>query len=114
VLSTAKYRRLVRAAKKRRFEIRLIYVILQSPRLNIRRVQMRVKSGGHTVPEDKIRERWNRSLNQLPWFLNECDWALLFDNSKKLRVVGRKKRGTIILDPTGRKRCAGQSRNFGS
>jgi predicted ABC-type ATPase len=100
VLSTIKYRRLVRAAKRRGFEIRLIYVILQNPEINIRRVQMRVRSGGHNVPKEKIRERWNRSLKQLPWFLNECDWALLFDNSKKLRVVGRKRRGTIFLDPT--------------
>ena len=100
VLSTAKYRRLVRAAKQRRFEIRLIYVILNSPELNIKRVQMRVRKGGHGVPQEKIRERWSRSLKQLPWFLIECDWALLFDNSKKLRVVGRKRRGTIILDPS--------------
>jgi predicted ABC-type ATPase len=47
-----------------------------------------------------ILERWSRSLKQLPWFLIEYDWALLFDNSKKLRVVGRKRRGTIILDPS--------------
>jgi predicted ABC-type ATPase len=100
VLSTAKYRRLVRAAKKRKFEIRVIYVILKSPELNIRRVQMRIRKGGHGVPPEKIRERWDRSLKQLPWFLNECDWALLFDNSKQLRVVGRKRRGTIVLDPT--------------
>jgi predicted ABC-type ATPase len=103
VLSTSKYRRLVRAAKKRKFEIRLIYVILESPDLNIKRVQMRVRKGGHAVPQKKVRERWSRSLRQLPWFLNECDWALLFDNSKKLRVVGRKTRGTITLDPTAPK-----------
>jgi predicted ABC-type ATPase len=100
VLSTAKYRRLVKVAKKRRFEIRLIYVILKSPELNIKRVQMRVRKGGHGVPQEEIRERWSRSLKQLPWFLNECDWALLFDNSKELRVVGRKRHGTVILDPT--------------
>jgi predicted ABC-type ATPase len=100
VLSTAKYRRLVKVAKKRRFEIRLIYVILKSPELDIKRVQMRVRKGGHGVPQEKIRERWSRSLKQLPWFLNECDWALLFDNSKELRVVGRKGHGTVILDPT--------------
>lgn len=100
VLSTSKYRRLVRLAKRRSFEIRLIYVILESSELNIQRVRLRVKKGGHSVPEEKIRARWTRSLRQLPWFLNQADRALLFDNSKKLRIVGRKARKTIILDPS--------------
>jgi predicted ABC-type ATPase len=100
VLSTVKYRRLVRAAKRRGFEIRLIYVILESPDLNVERVRLRVKKGGHNVPVEKIRSRWTRSLGQLPWFLDQADWALIFDNSKELRVVGRKARGTLTVDPS--------------
>jgi predicted ABC-type ATPase len=99
VLSTDKYRRLVRAAQKRGFEIRLVYEILQSPDLNVERVRTRVLKGGHGVPAGKIRERWDRSLRQLPWFLKEADWALLLDNSKELRVVGRKSSGVVMLDP---------------
>jgi predicted ABC-type ATPase len=99
VLSTGKYRRLVRAAKRRGFEIRLVYVILGSPEINIDRVKTRVKKGGHGVPAKKVRERWVRSLRQLPWFLRRADWALLLDNSKELRVIGRKEGGTVILDP---------------
>jgi predicted ABC-type ATPase len=99
VLSTDKYRRLVRAAKKRGFQIRLVYVILQSPAMNVARVQVRVKKGGHDVPSEKIEDRWHRSLRQLPWFLRQADWALLLDNSGELRVVGRKAGGIITLDP---------------
>jgi predicted ABC-type ATPase len=79
--------------------ILLIYVILETPDLNVERVQLRVRKGGHGVPAEKIRERWVRSLRQLPWFLNQADWALIFDNSRKLRIVGRKMRGTVTLDP---------------
>jgi predicted ABC-type ATPase len=100
VLSTDKYRALVLAAKERGFEIRLVYVILSNPQLNIRRVQMRVAKGGHDVPPDKIKARWERSLEQLPWFLDQADWALLFDNSDELRLVGRKAQGTVTLDPS--------------
>lgn len=99
VLSTAKYRRLVRAAKRRGFEIRLVYVILKSPDLNVERVRLRVKKGGHSVPIDKIKERWHRSLRQLTWFLQAADWALIFDNSRELRPMGRKERNTLYLDP---------------
>jgi predicted ABC-type ATPase len=100
VLSTAKYRRLVRIAKKRGFEIRLVYVVLRNPELNVKRVKMRIRKGGHGVPLEKIRKRWTASLKQLPWFLNQADWALLFDNSDELRVVGRKRGGIVTLDPS--------------
>jgi predicted ABC-type ATPase len=99
VLSTDKYRRLVRIAKKRGFEVRLVYVILQTPELNVDRVRLRVKKGGHRVPIGKIKERWTRSLRQLPWFLNQADAALIFDNSSNLRLVGRKENGAIQFDP---------------
>jgi len=99
VLSTDKYRRLVTTAKKRGFEVRLVYVILQTPELNVDRVRLRVKKGGHRVPIGKIRERWSKSLRQLPWFLNQADAALIFDNSSDLRLVGRKENGTIQFDP---------------
>jgi predicted ABC-type ATPase len=56
VLSTNKYRPLVRAAKRRGYEIRLICVILENPTLNVQRVQLRVRKGGHGVPVTKIKE----------------------------------------------------------
>ena len=100
VLSTDKYRRLVLAAKKNQFEFRLIYVVLESPDLNVERVRTRVKKGGHDVPEHKIRERWNKSIAQLPWFLERADKAVIFDNSgaSPLRI-GLKEGGRIIIDP---------------
>jgi predicted ABC-type ATPase len=56
VLSTDKYRRLVTLAKGLRFQIRLTYVILDSPQRCIERVRFRVTKGGHAVPVDKIVE----------------------------------------------------------
>jgi predicted ABC-type ATPase len=100
VLSTDKYRRLVLAAKAKQFEFRLIYVLLESPDLNVERVRIRVEKGGHDVPETKIRERWNKSLQQLPWFLEQADRAFLFDNSgASLRRIGLKRDGTVYIDP---------------
>jgi predicted ABC-type ATPase len=81
VLSTSKYRRLVRAAKSRQFEIRLIYVVLKSADLNVERVALRVAQGGHDVPKQKIIQRRARSLRQLPWFLAQADRAWIYDNS---------------------------------
>jgi predicted ABC-type ATPase len=101
VLSTDKYRRLVLMAKALRFELRLTYVILDSPERNIERVKLRVAKGGHDVAEHKVVERHARSLDQLPWFLEQADQASLFDNSgAKPKLIGRKRDGVITLDPT--------------
>jgi predicted ABC-type ATPase len=100
VLSTDKDRSLVLRAKERGFEIRLIYVILRNPELSMKRIQMRVAKGGHDVPADRVAKRWKRSLEQFPWFLDQADWALIFDNSQELRLIGRKAGGIVTLDPT--------------
>ncbi len=100
VLSTDKYRRLVTEAKQRDFAFRLIYVMLRSPDLNVERVRLRVEKGGHDVPEASIRGRWMRSLDQLPWFLDQADQAAMFDNSGAVpRLIGRKQQGSTIIDP---------------
>lgn len=99
VLSTEKYRRLVLKAKKLGFLVRLIYVVLDSPARNIERVKLRVQKGGHDVAPAKIIERYGRSLDQLPWFLDQADQASIFDNSGAVpRLIAKKESGTIVLD----------------
>jgi predicted ABC-type ATPase len=100
VLSTDKYRALVLAAKAQGFEVRLIYILLNSPELSVERVKLRVGKGGHHVPTTKIRQRRERSLQQLPWFLKNADLAWIFDNSgAKPAQIARKVGNTIIVDP---------------
>jgi predicted ABC-type ATPase len=100
VLSTEKYRALVLAAKAHGFEVRLIYILLSSPELSVERVKLRVGKGGHHVPTTKIRQRRERSLQQLPWFLKNADLAWIFDNSgAKPAQIAQKSGNTIIVDP---------------
>jgi len=99
VLSTDKYKRLVKLAKSLNFRVRLIYVVLDSPARNVERVRLRVEKGGHNVPKKKILERYKRSLEQLPWFLAESDEAWIFDNSRALpNLIATKADGEIVLD----------------
>lgn len=101
VLSTDKYRTLVKTAKARGFDVRLLYVVLRSVEMNIERVRLRVAKGGHAVDEDKIRARYERSLAQLPWFLEQVDTALIFDNSGESPLpVGRKADGVVEIAPS--------------
>jgi predicted ABC-type ATPase len=58
----------------------LVYVVLSSADEAIRRVKIRVASGGHDVPEHKIRDRFGKSLQNLPWFWDEADRASVYFN----------------------------------
>jgi len=96
VLSTGKYCRLVTKAKTLGFEVRLTYVMLNSPDLNVERVRLRVAKGGHDVPEEKVRSRYVNSLQQLPWFFGEADQAVIYDNSGATPVKVLQKMGSQI------------------
>ena len=101
VLSTDKYRDLIENAQARGFEFRLLYVFLRDVRMNIERVKLRVAKGGHSVPESKIVERRQRSFDQLPWFLERADMALVYDNSSSdPKLVAKKTDGIIEVDPS--------------
>ncbi len=49
----------------------------------VERVRQRVSEGGHDVPEDKIEQRFNRTLDNLLAALKLVDRAYVFDNSGK-------------------------------
>ena len=113
VLSTEKYRPLILEAKKRGFQIRLIYVLLRSVEENIERVRFRVAKGGHNVPKNKIRSRYKRSILQLPWFLREARIAHIYDNSGATpKLVGSKRDGILTIDPDAPKTILDVAKGF--
>ncbi|UUC46719.1 zeta toxin family protein [Flavobacterium cerinum] len=66
----------------------LYFVCIDDPEVNISRVENRVKKGGHAVLNEKIIERYSRTLKLLHQVLPLCYRAYLFDNSgKKLIMV---------------------------
>lgn len=64
-------------------EVRIWYVGLDSVEHHIARVQSRVKDGGHSIPEDRIRERYMRSRFNLIELLPQLAELLLYDNSEE-------------------------------
>jgi predicted ABC-type ATPase len=69
VLSTLKYLPMVLKAKSRDYVVSMIYVAVRDVEIAVGRVNFRVSVGGHSVPEDKIRARWERSHEILPAFV---------------------------------------------
>lgn len=64
-------------------EVRVWYVGLGSPELHIARVRSRVEKGGHDIPGEKIRERYDRSRWNLIRLLPRLTELLVYDNSEE-------------------------------
>jgi len=67
----------------------LYFVATESPMINRWRVANRYSQGGHTVPDDKIASRYERSLAQLKLAMPFLSRAYFFDNSHdEMRYLG--------------------------
>ena len=81
VMSTLRNIDLLRRARERGYFIRCIYVLTSDVNINIHRVMRRFASGGHDVPAEKIRERYDRALKLIPELLGVCDICHIYDNT---------------------------------
>jgi predicted ABC-type ATPase len=72
----------LKQAARAGYRVRFIFVATNSPDINQERVSQRVKTGGHFVPPDRIRERYLRCLSLLPQAIDLAYRADIFDNSE--------------------------------
>jgi replicative DNA helicase len=68
-------------AKDAGFQIFFYFIGTDDPETNVERVALRVLTGGHSVPEDKIRKRWLRTMLLLHEAVKASDKSYVFDNS---------------------------------
>lgn len=61
-LSTRSYVNTVKRAKENGYDVTLLYFWLNSQELAIERVKERVREGGHNIPEQVIRRRYNKGI----------------------------------------------------
>ena len=73
--------RLLAEAAARGTAIYVWYVGLASPELHIRRVRARVRLGGHDIPEEAIRRRYEHSRRNLIALLPALTALRMYDNS---------------------------------
>ena len=73
--------RLLAEAASQGIEVRVWYAGLSSPELHIERVLSRVRRGGHDIPEQDIRRRYERSRLNLIHLLLRLTALRVYDNS---------------------------------
>jgi predicted ABC-type ATPase len=68
-------------AAGRDYSVVLCYIGLADAQQSVERVAMRVSQGGHDVPDDKLPNRYARSLNNLAAAISRLPYILVYDNS---------------------------------
>ena len=92
VLSTDRNLKLLKKAKEQGYFVRGYYILTSSASINVSRVNARVASGGHGVPEDKIRSRYKKSIELVPELVKVCDILHIYDNtSNAFRIFKKRK-----------------------
>lgn len=87
----------IQEAKKQGYMVKLVYVGIDEISLSQARVACRVTIGGHSVPNEDILRRYDRSLNNLSKALEIVDKAYIIDNTHKRRLLCVKKDNHITL-----------------
>lgn len=77
-----------------------------SPETCYKRVQERVKKGGHDVPKEKLFERYDRAMAFLPDYLEIADEAKVYDNSADHPIL-------VLSKASGHIRMTEEGREFG-
>jgi len=101
-LATRSYVPFIRHAQQCGYIVTLVYFWLNSPELAVSRVRERVENGGHGIPEDVIRRRYIKGVeNFIELYMPICDAWILIDNSRKndSRIIARNtQESTEIVD----------------
>ena len=75
------------------YKVHLLFFCLETPEQAIQRVAQRVSQGGHNIPENVIRRRFTRGIdNLIHLYLPVCNSALVFNNMKTpAQLIAKKK-----------------------
>ena len=74
---------LLRQAAETELKVVVWFVGLSTPELHIARVRARVASGGHDIPEEMIRQRWDSSRRNVIALMPFLTELRVFDNSQE-------------------------------
>jgi predicted ABC-type ATPase len=102
---------IMKRAAQEGYKVYLYFVTTDNPAINIYRVELRTRLGGHFVPAETVRSRYYRSLNLLHEAAEIAYQAYFFDNSKEnepFELVAHFKRqgNKKVWDPVDKKKIS--------
>lgn len=71
------------------YQVEMYYVGVASVEIAKERVALRVKKGGHGIPDKDIERRFVESIKNLPRAIRVCDIVEIYDNTNSFERVAR-------------------------
>jgi predicted ABC-type ATPase len=91
-LATKSYRNFVKKAKENGYQVTLLFFWLRTSDLAVRRVETRVKEGGHNIPEEVIRRRYENGLKNFFGIFESIvdEWMFIDNSGEPYEILARK------------------------
>lgn len=98
-LSGKTYVKLLKDMKKTGYHIHLYFLWISDVKLALERIALRVRNGGHDIPEDIVHRRFDRSLpNFFRFYQPLADSWAIFDNSKDIpKMIAFEESGKVEI-----------------
>lgn len=96
-LSGNKPLKIIQSAREKGFLISLYYIAVSSAEESLSRIQNRVRKGGHDIPPEIVRSRFNKRFDDLIKILPYCDSVIFLDNENGFVKVGYCDEGRLEL-----------------
>lgn len=97
-LATRTLLKMAQKAQRAGYTVTLLYFWLNSPELAVERVRARVEAGGHDIPEETIRRRYQVGIDYFfHYYAPMCERWILADNSQiPFRVIAQGTKDEVI------------------
>ena len=77
----------IEIAKQKGYYIVINYIGVSSPEVAKERVRIRVRNGGHGIPDEDIQRRYYDSIENLKKIIDVCDEINVYDNTDMFKEV---------------------------
>lgn len=95
-LSGVRTLKTVQTAREKGYRIDLYYVAVNSADESLRRIENRVRKGGHDIPAEDVKRRYQSRFSDLLKVLPYCDTAQFYDNENGFQFVAEYRNGEIL------------------
>lgn len=98
-LATKSYKNFVLKAKENGYHTTLLFFWLRTPDLAVKRVETRVREGGHNIPVDVIRRRYENGLKNFFGIFESIvdEWMFIDNSGEPYEIIARKNSTGVIL-----------------
>ena len=95
-LSGVRTLKTVQTAREKGYRINLYYVAVNSADESLRRIENRVRKGGHDIPAEDVKRRYQSRFSDLLKVLPYCDTAQFYDNENGFQFVAEYRNGELL------------------